>query len=70
MVPDHFSQQPDYLHALTTTTMVPEFLDCLCITKEHDTMLGRYLLLACSIHADYNIVYDSIGEFFAFNRRF
>ena len=60
------SQCPDYLHALTLSMMVPELLDCLCITQEHDTMIGKYWLLACSIHADHNMVYNFIGEFLTF----
>ena len=62
IVPDRFSQLPDYLHMLTVTTTVPELLDHLCVTQEHDTILQKYWLLAHSIHADYSIIYKSIGD--------
>ena len=51
------------------TMTVPELLDCLRITQEHDTMLQKYWLLACSIHADYGIVHNSMGEFLTFKGR-
>ena len=66
MVPDYLSQWSDYLHALTTTMMVPELLDHLHVTQEYETTLGKYWLLVCSIHADYNIVHNLIGKFFTF----
>ena len=66
IVPDRLSQWPDYLHALTTTTTVPELLDCLCVAQEHDTTLQKYWLLAHSTHADYGIIHNSIGEFLTF----
>ena len=54
----------DYLHALTMTTIVPELLGYLHLTREHNTMLRKYWLLAHSIHADYNILQNSIDNFF------
>ena len=66
IVPDCLSQWPDYLHALTTTMTVPELLDCLCVTQEHDTTFQKYWLLAYGTHADYGIVHNSIGEFLTF----
>ena len=45
------------------TTTVPGLLDCLYVANKHKTMLQKYWLLACSIHADYSIVHNSIGEF-------
>ena len=66
IVPDCLSQWPDYLHILTMITTVPELLDFLYITQEHDTMLRKYLLLACDIHADYSIIHNSIGKSLTF----
>ena len=66
IVPDRLSQWPDYLHVMTTTTTVPELLDCLCVTQEHDTALRKYWLLAHSTHPDYSIVHNSTGEFLTF----
>ena len=60
------SQLTDYLHAWTMTTTITELLDCLSVTQEHDTTLQKHWLLACSTHADYGIVYNSIGEFLIF----
>ena len=68
IVPDHLSQWPDYLLAFTTTTKVPELLDRLHVAQEHNTMLQNYWLLDHSTHADYGIVYNSIGEFLTFKR--
>ena len=54
------------MHALTTTTTVPELLDCLRVAQEHDTILQKYWQLAHGTHLDYGIVYNPIGEFFTF----
>ena len=51
------------------TTTVLELLDCLCVTQEYETTLGKNWLLAHSIHADYNIVHNFLGEFLAFKGR-
>ena len=69
IVPDRLSQWPDYLHAMTMTTTVPELLDCLCVAQEHDTALQKYWFLACSTHLDYSIVYNSTREFLNFKGR-
>ena len=60
IVPDHLSLWPDFLHVITMTTIVPELLDCLCVTQEHETPLQKYWLLARSIHPDYSIIHNSI----------
>ena len=69
IIPDRLSQWPDYLHALTMTTIVPELLDGLRVIQEHDIILQKYWLLACGIHADYGIIHNSIGEFFTFKEQ-
>ena len=69
IVPDCLSQQPDYLYALTMTTTVLELLDYLRIAQEHDTTLQKYLLLARGTHADYGIIYNSMGKFLTFKGR-
>ena len=48
---------------MTTTTTVPELLDRLCVTQEHNTALQKYWLLARSTHPDYSIIHNSTGEF-------
>ena len=48
------------------TTIVLEVLGHLRVTQEHDTTLQKYWLLAFSTHAEYSIVYNSIGEFLTF----
>ena len=40
---------------------VPELLDHLHITQNHDTTLQKYWLLACGTHADYSTIYNSMG---------
>ena len=52
---DHLFQWPNYLHALTITTIVAKLLDWLRVAQEHDTMLQKYLLLAYSTQVDYSI---------------
>ena len=51
------------------TITVPELLDHLCVTQEHNTSLQKYWLLAHSTHADYGIIHNLIGEFLAFKGR-
>ena len=51
---------------LTTTITVPELLDCLCGTQDHDTTLQKYWLLARGTHADYSTIHNSMGEFLTF----
>ena len=51
---------------MTMTRTVPELLDCLCITQEHNTALRKYWLLARSTHPDYSIIHNSTGEFLTF----
>ena len=48
------------------TMTVPELLDYLCIAQEHDTTFGQYWILANGTHVDYNIIKNSMGEFFTF----
>ena len=48
------------------TTTVPKLLDHLHTAQEHDTIIGKYWQLVFSKHADYNILHNSIGEFFTF----
>ena len=48
------------------TMTVPELLDHLRVAQEHDPMLGKYWILARSIHTNYNIVYNLIGKFLTF----
>ena len=69
IVPNHLSQWPDYLHALTMTATVPELLDRLRVAQEHNTTLQKYWLLACGMHADYSTVHNSLGEFLTFKGR-
>ena len=51
---------------LTMNMTVPKLLDHLYVTQKHDTTLQKCWLLACSIHADYSIVHNLIGEFLTF----
>ena len=51
---------------LTMTATVPEHLDCLCVTQDHDTALQKYWLLAHGMHADYSTIHNSIVEFLTF----
>ena len=50
------------------TKTVPELLDYLHVAQEHDIMLQKYRLLASGTHTDYNVIYNSIGEFLTFKR--
>ena len=55
---------------LIATTMVPELLNRLCVAQEHDTTLGRYWLLAYSIHVDYYIAHNSLRGFLMYKGPF
>ena len=66
IVPDRLSRQPDYLHAMTITTTVPELLDHLYVTQEQETALQKNWLLAHSTHPDYTIIHNLTGEFLTF----
>ena len=69
IVPDRLSLWPDYLYMLTATTIIPELIDCLCVTQEHETTLQKYWLLAHGTYADYSIVHNSMGKFLTFKGR-
>ena len=45
---------------------VPELLDHLGVAQSHDTTLQKYWPLACSMHADYSTICNSIGELLTF----
>ena len=54
---------------LTTTTTIPELLNCLHVAQGHDTILQEYWLLARSTQVDYSTVHNSVGEFLTFKGR-
>ena len=68
IVADYLFWWPDYLHTLNTSITVPELLDNLFITQDHDSTLGKYWLPACRTHAKHNIVHNPLGEFPTFKR--
>ena len=62
IVPDHLLYRSDYLHELTISANIPEFLGHLYIAQEDNTILGRYWHLSCTIPTDYDKVHNSLDE--------